>query len=47
MSSAVSPEKIAALEQSMTSLGIREEDLLEKFYEVRGEEFVSDRMLLV
>jgi len=34
MSSAVSPEKIAALEQSMTSLGIREEDLLEKF--VRG-----------
>mgnify|MGYP000046980820 FL=1 len=34
MSSAVSPEKIAALEQSMASLGIREEDLLEKF--VRG-----------
>lgn len=34
MSSAVSPEKIAALEQSMTALGIREEDLLEKF--VRG-----------
>lgn len=34
MSSPVSPEKIAALEQSMASLGIREEDLLEKF--VRG-----------
>ena len=34
MSSAVSPEKIATLEQSMASLGIREEDLLEKF--VRG-----------
>ena len=34
MPSPVSPEKIAALEQSMASLGIREEDLLEKF--VRG-----------
>jgi protein subunit release factor B len=34
MSSPVSPEKTAALEQSMASLGIREEDLLEKF--VRG-----------
>ena len=34
MSSPVSAEKIAALEQSMASLGIREEDLLEKF--VRG-----------
>ena len=34
MSSPVSPEKIAALEQSMATLGIREEDLLEKF--VRG-----------
>ena len=34
MSSPLSPEKIAALEQSMASLGIREEDLLEKF--VRG-----------
>jgi protein subunit release factor B len=34
MSSPVSPEKIAALEKSMASLGIREEDLLEKF--VRG-----------
>lgn len=34
MSSPVSPEKIAALEQSMASLGIRDEDLLEKF--VRG-----------
>ncbi len=34
MASSVSPEKIAALEQSMASLGIREEDLLEKF--VRG-----------
>jgi protein subunit release factor B len=34
MSSPVSPEKIAALEQSMANLGIREEDLLEKF--VRG-----------
>jgi protein subunit release factor B len=34
MSSPVSPEKIAALEQSMVTLGIREEDLLEKF--VRG-----------
>jgi protein subunit release factor B len=34
MSSPVSPEKIAALEQSMASLGIREEELLEKF--VRG-----------
>lgn len=34
MSSPVSPEKIAALEQSMAALGIREEDLLEKF--VRG-----------
>ena len=34
MSSHISPEKIAALEQSMASLGIREEDLLEKF--VRG-----------
>lgn len=34
MSSSVSAEKIAALEQSMASLGIREEDLLEKF--VRG-----------
>lgn len=27
--------------------GMEVEDLLEKFYEVRGEEFVSDRMLLV
>jgi protein subunit release factor B len=34
MPSPVSPEKIAALEQSMATLGIREEDLLEKF--VRG-----------
>ena len=34
MSSPVSPEKTAALEQSMATLGIREEDLLEKF--VRG-----------
>jgi protein subunit release factor B len=34
MSSHISPEKIAALERSMASLGIREEDLLEKF--VRG-----------
>ncbi len=34
MPSTVSPEKIAMLEQSMASLGIREEDLLEKF--VRG-----------
>ena len=34
MSSPVSAEKIAALEQSMASLGIREGDLLEKF--VRG-----------
>ena len=34
MPSPVTPEKIAALEQSMASLGIREEDLLEKF--VRG-----------
>ena len=34
MSSPVSPEKIAALEQSMATLGIRQEDLLEKF--VRG-----------
>jgi protein subunit release factor B len=34
MSSPVSAEKIAALEQSMATLGIREEDLLEKF--VRG-----------
>ncbi len=34
MPSPVSPEKIAALEQSMANLGIREEDLLEKF--VRG-----------
>ena len=34
MSSPVSAEKISALEQSMASLGIREEDLLEKF--VRG-----------
>jgi protein subunit release factor B len=34
MSSPVSPEKTAALEQSMANLGIREEDLLEKF--VRG-----------
>lgn len=34
MSSPVSPEKITALEQSMAALGIREEDLLEKF--VRG-----------
>ena len=34
MSSPVSPEKIAALEQSMATLGIREEDLFEKF--VRG-----------
>jgi protein subunit release factor B len=34
MSSPVSAEKIAALEQSMASLGIREKDLLEKF--VRG-----------
>jgi protein subunit release factor B len=34
MSSPVSLEKIAALEQSMATLGIREEDLLEKF--VRG-----------
>jgi protein subunit release factor B len=34
MSSPVSPEKIAALEQSMATLGICEEDLLEKF--VRG-----------
>lgn len=34
MSSPVSPEKIAVLEQSMATLGIREEDLLEKF--VRG-----------
>ena len=34
MSFPVSTEKIAALEQSMASLGIREEDLLEKF--VRG-----------
>lgn len=34
MSSPVSAEKIAALEQSMASLEIREEDLLEKF--VRG-----------
>ena len=34
MPSPVSPEKSAAREQSMASLGIREEDLLEKF--VRG-----------
>ncbi len=34
MSPPVSPEKTAALEQSMATLGIREEDLLEKF--VRG-----------
>jgi len=34
MSFPVSPEKTATLEQSMASLGIREEDLLEKF--VRG-----------
>jgi protein subunit release factor B len=34
MPSPVSAEKIAALEQSMATLGIREEDLLEKF--VRG-----------
>ena len=34
MSSPVSAEKTAALEQSMATLGIREEDLLEKF--VRG-----------
>lgn len=34
MPSPVSAEKIAALEQSMASMGIREEDLLEKF--VRG-----------
>ena len=36
MSSPVSPEKIAALEQSMATLGIREEDLLEKFMRGSG-----------
>jgi putative ABC transport system ATP-binding protein len=34
---------VAGKEKSSMSV----EDLLEKFYEVRGEEFVSDRMLLV